>query len=336
MHLPEPTQTAPQRLPPRLEAIFSEVLDDLVSVEQFIRDEIVSNVDLIQKTSRYVHESGGKRIRPSLLLLSARLCGYSGSRARDYAAVMEFIHTATLVHDDIVDDAALRRGRSSVNSLLGNHVTVLLGDYLYIRSLAMAIDMGDISILKVICDVTARMIEGELLELTRSGDLNLTEDEYLDILKRKTAFLFSGCARIGAMLGNPAWEEPLGDYGLHLGMAFQVVDDLLDFTADEERLGKPVLSDMKEGHLTLPVLYLLRAEPRASGLVKAVVEARAIDDQRREEILGMLRRHRVLDATRRVARAYAEKAKHALFALPDSVQRESLLALTDYVVERER
>jgi octaprenyl-diphosphate synthase len=336
MQAPEPADRA--RSPLRLEDILAEVQEDLVSVESFLRDRIDSNVELIEKTARYIQQSGGKRIRPSLLLLAARLCGYEGPRARDYAAVMEFIHTATLVHDDIVDEATLRRGRTSINSLLGNHVTVLLGDYLYVRSMGLAIDLGDLEILKVICEVTLRMIEGELLELTRGGDLSISEEEHLDILKRKTAYLFSGCARIGALLGRaePELEASLSDYGLNLGMAFQVVDDLLDFTGDERLLGKPVLSDLKEGHVTLPVLYLLRAEPSAAGIIQEILDRRSLDDRQRREILDLVRRHRVLDAARRVGESYVLKAQQALAPVPDSAQKESLQALVEYVLERDR
>lgn len=336
MQAPEPADRA--RLPLRLEDILAEVQEDLVSVESFLRDRIDSSVELIEKTARYIHQSGGKRIRPSLLLLSAKLCGYQGPRARDYAAIMEFIHTATLVHDDIVDEATLRRGRTSINSLLGNHVTVLLGDYLYVRSMGLAIELGDLGILKAIYEVTLRMIEGELLELTRGGDLSISEEEHLDILKRKTAYLFSGCARIGAMLGRADREREAGlsEYGLNLGMAFQVVDDLLDFSGDERVLGKPVLSDLKEGHLTLPVLYLLRAEPSAAGMVREIIDRKALGDRERREILELVRRHRVLDAARRVGENYVRKAQQALAGFPDSVHKESLAALGEYVLERDR
>jgi len=336
MQRPESTERA--SVPPRLEEIFAEVQEDLVSVDEFIRDKIDSNVDLIQKTSRYIHESGGKRIRPSLLLLVAKMCGYTGARAKYYAAVMEFIHTATLIHDDIVDEATLRRGRTSVNSLLGNDVTVLLGDYLYIRSMGMAIDLGDLRILKVICDVTLRMIEGELLELTRGGDVSVSEEEHLDILKRKTAHLFAGCARIGAMLGEapPEREETLAEYGLNLGMAFQLVDDILDFTSDEKVLGKPVLSDLKEGHLTLPVLYLLREDPEAARLISSVLAEKVLDADVRTDILARMKKHRTVEASRRIAERYVKEAKAALDPLPDSGYKESLLALAEYVTERDR
>ncbi|MGH9460569.1 MAG: polyprenyl synthetase family protein [Vicinamibacteria bacterium] len=322
--------------PVGLDEIFADVQEDLLAVERFMEEKINSNVDLIQTSTRYIYKSGGKRIRPALLLLAARLCGYEGSKAHYYAAVMEFIHTATLIHDDIIDEASLRRGQTSVNTLLGNDVTVLLGDYLYIRSMGLAIELGNLKILQVICEVTLRMIEGMILELNRGGDIKISEEEHLEILRLKTAYLFSGCAKIGAVLAEVGEDQVqvLADYGLNLGMAFQVIDDMLDFIADEKELGKPVLSDLKEGHVTLPVLYALQAEPRATTLVQGVIDRKAIDEVTGKEILDLIRRHRVLEKARAVAEEYSGRAKQTLAPLPDSHLKESLLFLADYVIER--
>ncbi len=210
--------------------------------------------------------------------MAARLCGYTGDRAVLYAAVVEFIHTATLVHDDIIDDAELRRGRLAVHSQWGNDITVLLGDYLYIKSMALALTHDELDIIRLLCDVTLRMIEGELYQLTKNGDPDVTEDEHFEIIRRKTAYLFSGCARIGAMLaGRPAAEvDALGEYGFKLGIAFQLVDDLLDLTGTVQSLGKPVASDLREGKITLPVIALMnRAEP----------SVRTLDRRRRADAL---------------------------------------------------
>lgn len=334
MHVPEPSR--PASPPLGLEDIFAEVQDELAAVDEYIEEKINSNVELIEKSTRYIYQSGGKRIRPALLLMAAKLFGYQGRKAKYYAAVMEFIHTATLIHDDIVDEATLRRGQTSANSLWGNDVTVLVGDYLYVRSMGLAIEMGNLQVLQVISDVTLRMIEGMIVELTRAGDLSISEDEYLDILRRKTAYLFSGCSKIGAVLAEAGEEQQqlVADYGLNLGMAFQVVDDMLDFVADQKVLGKPVLSDLKEGHVTLPVLYALKAEPRATAIVQSVIERKALDDVSRKEILDLVRRHRVLEMTQQVAEDYSRRAKRTLEPLPDSVQKDSLLALADYVIER--
>ena len=210
---------------------------------------------LVGEIGRYIRDGGGKRIRPALLLLPCRLCGYRGERAILLAAVVEFIHTATLLHDDIIDEATVRRGRRSVNSRWGNDITVLLGDFLYTKSMSMALSQDNLRILRLLSDVTLRMIEGELLEIERNGDLDVSADDHLDIIRRKTAALFSACLRIGGMLGEVGEEREraLASYGLNLGICFQMVDDLLDFTADEKVLGKPVANDLREGKLTLPV-----------------------------------------------------------------------------------
>jgi octaprenyl-diphosphate synthase len=215
---------------------------------------------------------------------------------------------------------------------------VLLGDFLYIRSIALAIEAGSLSMLEVICEITLRMIEGMILELTRGGAVDLTEEEHLDILRRKTAYLFFGCAQMGGMLGEAPAErvKALGDYGMNLGMAFQVADDLLDFTADEKILGKPVLSDLKEGHVTLPIIYALEAEPRALPTVQAVLDRGAIDDVSRKEILDLVRRTRALERSRIVAEEYARDAQTALEALPDSSYKDTLSALAYYVIDRNR
>lgn len=328
--LPEPSLS--------LGDIFAEIQDDLDAVEKIIRDKVDSDLELVESSSRYIYRSGGKRVRPALLLLVSRACGYRGPKAPAYGAVTEFIHTATLVHDDIVDEAVMRRGQQSVNSLLGNDFTVLLGDFLYIRSIGLAIEMGSLEILQVITEITLRMIEGMILELTRGGAVDLTEQEHLDILKRKTAYLFFGCAQMGAKLGGaPAEvENALGEYGMNIGMAFQVADDLLDFTADEKTLGKPVLSDLKEGHVTLPIIYALQAEPRALPTVQSVIERGGIDDVSRKEILELVRRNGCLEKARELAEAYALKAQECLEVVPESRHKDALMALAYYVIERNR
>src|ERR1700704_2173276 len=215
-----------------LSQIFDPIRADLEEVDREFGRHVQSQIDLIPKIGRYIQKSGGKRVRPAVLLMAARLSGYQGDRAVLYAAVVEFIHTATLVHDDIIDDSELRRGRQAVHSRWGNDVTVLLGDYLYIKSMAMALMHDTLDLVRVLCDVTLRMIEGELYQLTKNGDAAITEEEHLEIIRRKTAYLFGGCAQIGGMLGKVTreQEEALREYGFNLGIAFQLVDDLLDGT----------------------------------------------------------------------------------------------------------
>jgi octaprenyl-diphosphate synthase len=325
---------------PDLAHIFEPVRDELQRVEREFARHLESRVDLIPQMGRYIQMSGGKRVRPAVLLMAARLCGYTGDRAVLNAAVVEFIHTATLVHDDIIDEAETRRGRLAAHSRWGNDVTVLLGDYLYIRSMAMALTQDTLEVVRLLCDVTLRMIEGELYQLTKTGDANITEQEHFEIIRRKTAFLFSGCAEIGGLLGNcsPEQRTALREYGFNLGIAFQIVDDVLDYTADETALGKPIGGDLREGKVTLPVILLLqRAEGEMSALIQRVIGERAVTPQDWRTIKDSLARHGAVDAAFDRAVTYARRAKQQLAgAFAPSVERDGLLALTDYVLNRDR
>lgn len=328
-----------QSVPLDLAQIFDPIREDLEAVEREFARQVESRVRVIPEIGRYIQKSGGKRVRPALLLLAARLGGYRGPRAVLYAAVVEFIHTATLVHDDIVDGADLRRGRLAVHSRWGNDVTVLLGDYLYIKSMAMALSEDALEIIRLLCDVTLRMIEGELYQLTKAGDIDIAEDEHFEIIRRKTAYLFGGCAQIGGMLGGlaPAEQRAIHEYGFNLGVAFQLVDDVLDFTADESVLGKPIGGDLREGKVTLPVIYLLReAGPEARALVGRVVQERAVTPDQWQEIRRLLGEYRAIDRAYGRAVEYAAAAKRQLDAFPPSRERELLLALPDYILARDR
>jgi octaprenyl-diphosphate synthase len=288
---------------------------------------------------RYIQNSGGKRVRPAVLLMASRLSGYTGDRAVLYASVVEFIHTATLVHDDIIDGADLRRGRLAVHSRWGNDITVLLGDYLYIKSMAMALTQDSLDIIRLLCDVTLRMIEGELYQLTKTGDVDISEEEHFEIIRRKTAFLFGGCAQIGGMLGGvpPEHESALREYGFNLGIAFQLVDDLLDYTADAAALGKPVGGDLREGKVTLPIILLLRAGGGdADSLIRTVVADRSVSAEQWREIVRLLREHGATELAYTRAVEYADRAKGCLAAFPPSRERDALLSLTDYVLARDR
>lgn len=328
------------RSPPSVDLaqIFHPIRHDLEEVERAFARHVESRVALIPEIGRYIQASGGKRIRPALLLMAARLGGYQGDRAILYASVVEFIHTATLVHDDIVDGSELRRGRLAVHSRWGNDVTVLLGDYLYIKSMALALTEDSLRIIRLLCEVTLRMIEGELYQLTKTGDLGITEDEHFEIIERKTAHLFGGCAQIGGILGGlgPDAEQALREYGYNLGIAFQLVDDLLDFTADERALGKPVASDLREGKITLPIIYLLQQDDgRALTLVEQIVRARTILPGQWEELSGLLLERRALERAYQQARHYAARAKEYLQGFPPTSEREALLALPDFVLARD-
>ncbi|MEE9219015.1 MAG: polyprenyl synthetase family protein [Acidobacteriota bacterium] len=323
---------------PELEAILGLLGDKLPATEQEFLRALHSDVSIVSEMGSYIGQSGGKRIRPALLLLAARMCGYRGDRDVLLGAVFELIHTATLVHDDIIDEATLRRGRSSVNTRWGNHLTVLLGDYLYIRSMSAALQADDIRLIRVLADITLKMIEGELIQAHADGTLEMSEERHLDIVRRKTAFLFGGCCRIGAMLAGVDEERQwaMEQYGVNLGMAFQLVDDLLDFTADEQVLGKPVLSDLKEGKLTLPLIYLLQeAGAEAREPIAAVLRERGFRSEHKEQILDLVRRHGTLERARARARAFAETSRKHLELFEDGPERQTLFDIPDYILRRD-
>ena len=322
-----------------LAQLFEPIREDLQAVEREFARHVQSQVALIPTIGDYVRNGGGKRIRPAVLLMAARMAGCTGERAVLHASVVEFIHTATLVHDDIIDDADLRRGREAVHTRWGNHVTVLFGDFLYLKSMSLALTQDTLEIIRLLCDVTLRIVEGEIYQLTKNGCVDLTEEEHLDIVRRKTAFLFAGSARIGGMLGGATREqqEALWDYGLNIGMAFQVVDDLLDVTGEEAALGKPVGGDLREGKLTLPVIYMRdHGGPRGDVLLRKVLEARDVTREDWGEIRALLSQTRAIEYARRVAADYVERAKKVLYAFPASEARDALLFLPDYVVSRDR
>lgn len=312
--------------------------DDLARVETLFAEQARSDVGLVSEIGRYIREGGGKRVRPALLLLATRLCGYREQRAVVLAATVEFIHAATLLHDDIIDEATVRRGRRSVNSRWGNDITVLLGDFLYTKSMAMALSQDNLPILKLLSDVTLRMIEGEILEIERDGNMKVTADEHLDLIRRKTADLFAACTRIGAILGEVGEkrEQALTSYGLNLGMCFQMVDDLLDFTAEEETLGKPVANDLREGKVTLPMIFLLRRAAAADAeKVRAVLDDRGFGRVTREEIVALAGDHGALDEARALAEQYAEAARSDLMAFEPSPYRDALEALPGFILARD-
>jgi len=323
-----------------LSQIFEPIRADLEKVDLEFARHVQSQVELIPKIGRYIQTAGGKRIRPAVLLMASRLSGYHGDRAILYAAVVEFIHTATLVHDDIIDDADVRRGRLAVHSRWGNDITVLLGDYLYIKSMALALTHDTLDLVRVLCDVTLKMIEGELYQLTKNGDADISEEEHFDIMRRKTAYLFGGCAQIGGMLGqiDAAKEQALREYGFNLGIAFQLVDDLLDFTGDAQAVGKPLASDLREGKVTLPLIHLLQQSNDGEGsrIVRETIASRSVTTEQWAVLLRTLKEHASIDYAYRRAVEYAERAKKPLYAFPPSSERDALLALPDYVLSRDR
>jgi octaprenyl-diphosphate synthase len=329
--------------------IFDLVREDLALVEQEIAAQNGAAIEPVCEISSYLREGGGKRLRPALLLLAAGASRNRGESAIRLGAVVEMIHSATLIHDDVIDGADTRRGRPSANARWGNHMSVLAGDWLYMQSFEMALRERNFAVLDILIDLTQNMVEGELLQLTRLGQIDLNEAEATELAYRKTACLFSGCARLGAVLGKQSKEieDGLADYGRNAGLAFQLVDDLLDFTASPEILGKPVLSDLKEGKVTLPLIFALQAQattphaaPRTADgdgrrLVEKVLEERDFRTVRAEEIVKLVRETGALDRATKLAKEYVHRSKASLAVLPDTEYRRALLAVPDFILERE-
>jgi octaprenyl-diphosphate synthase len=324
--------------------IFDLIREDLALVEQEITAQNSAAIEPVSEISSYLREGGGKRMRPALLLLAAGASGYRGPSAIRLGAVVELIHNATLIHDDVIDGANTRRGRPSANARWGNHMSVLAGDRLYMQSFEMALRERNFAILDILIDLTQNMVEGELLQLTRLGRIDLNESDATELAFRKTACLFSGCSRLGAVLGRQPKkiEDALAEYGRNAGLAFQLVDDLLDFTASPEQLGKPVLSDLKEGKVTLPLIFALEA-PAAAGsngaggraLVTKVLEERGFHSVRPEQITKLVRETGALDRAANLAREYVSRANAALNELPESEYRRALMAVPDFILERQ-
>jgi octaprenyl-diphosphate synthase len=319
--------------------IFDLVRDDLLLVEEELaRQSAVAFAPVAELTS-YLLGGGGKRLRPALLLLcNGYATGKRSPGAIRLAAVVELLHSATLIHDDVIDASDTRRGRPSANSRWGNHRSVLAGDWLYMQSFQMALEERNFRILDVLIDLTQKMVEGELLQLAKIGRIDVTENEALQLATYKTACLFSGCARLGAVLGglDGVQEESLAEYGRNAGLAFQLVDDLLDFTASAETLGKPVLSDLKEGKVTLPLIYAMENGHReARELVARVLEEKEFQSVRPEKIVALVQDSGALDRTRALAHDYAARAKACLNGHGKSEYARALATLPDFVLERE-
>lgn len=311
---------------------------ELEGVEERFRSELVSNVSTVRAIGKYMQVSGGKRLRPALLLLATKLFGAAGPSAISLGVVMEMIHTATLVHDDVIDGADRRRGRPSINSRWGNHTSVLAGDWLYMQAFQIALQERSFHVLDILIELTQRMVEGELIQWGVIGKLDLTVEEHLDLVYRKTACLLGACTRLGAVLSgqDQETEDRMTEYGTNLGMAFQLVDDLLDFTASEIVLGKPVGSDLREGKVTLPLIYLLdRCTPAERAQIATVVEERAFRTVSLPDLLDLLERYQTPQRVKEQASLYSRHAAHCLARVPDSPSKGALLALADFIVHRE-
>jgi octaprenyl-diphosphate synthase len=328
----------PQELSIFTPELESHVEEKLQALEIEIGKYMSSEIDIISRMGHYIFQSGGKRIRPLLVILSSKLAGYEGDHDVLFAAIMEFVHTATLIHDDIIDEATQRRGRPSLNFKWGNSLTVLMGDYLYTKAMSLALTRENMQILRLISDITLRMLEGEMISLEQNGDIRISELDHLNLIRRKTAYLFSGCTQIGAILGkvSPQKEAALQNFGLNLGMAFQLIDDLLDFTSNETVLGKPVGHDLKEGKITLPLIYLLeRADgnEEVNAIRQALIEKNYDAVPRDVLLLHLNRTHSFSDAEKK-AKFYASLAKNDLAIFESSDAKATMLDLLDFVIRR--
>ena len=311
--------------------------DDLKTVEEYLEKNYSSYIQIIPEVTDYIINSGGKRFRPLLLMIASDLCGYTGERRYPMAAVTEFLHTASLLHDDIIDHADTRRGRPAANNVWGNSVSVLVGDFLYSQAFSLMIKDEDPSVQKVLTGAAITMVEGETFQLIKCGNINITEKEYLSIIENKTAVLISAACTTGALLAKAPQTtvDALSKFGMKLGIAFQLIDDTLDYVATEEEFGKTIGMDLKEGKITLPLIRTLKnCSPAEKKSVIKLLENKNINGDDIKEILLLINKRKAIDYSLKIARAYIREAKVLLEPFDDSFPKEALLTISDYTVER--
>ena len=322
-----------------MQAALAIIGEDLKLVEQQFRKDLQSDVPLIRKVGEYVLSSGGKRVRPALLLLAARLAGYTGDKAVPLASVVEFVHTATLLHDDVVDSATLRRGLASANTLWGNEASVLVGDFLFSKSFSLMVGVGSLDILRVLSDATTVIAEGEVMQLLCTGEIDLTEERYINVIRSKTAILMSAACEAGAILGAVPQQQQkaLADFGMDLGIAFQLMDDILDYVATEEEFGKSIGHDLEEGKITLPLIHTLKkCSDSERAVIAAVVEQDEMSLEDFRAVSGLVKEYGGIAYTVEAARLYINRCKSHLDLFSPSPVRDALLSLSEYVVTRSK
>jgi octaprenyl-diphosphate synthase len=315
--------------------ISDTIAADMAAVNQVIRTRLHSEVPLVNQIAEYIISAGGKRIRPVLVLLVANAYRYQGVHHHELAAIVEFIHTATLLHDDVVDESSMRRGRETANALFGNAASVLVGDFLYSRSFQMMVQIDNMQVMRILADATNVIAEGEVLQLLNMHNPDVTEERYLQVIRSKTAKLFEAAAQLGALVAgaNPAQVEAAAEYGRSLGTAFQLIDDVLDYSGNAAEIGKNVGDDLREGKPTLPLIYLMKnGSPEQRDLVRNCIEQG--DATRFQEILAAITESGALDYTKSEAHKAAERAAQAIADLPDSPYKDALLALSHFAVDR--
>ncbi len=319
----------------QLDQIKELVKEDMEAVDQVIRARLTSDVVLINQLGHYIVEAGGKRMRPMLVVLTAKACGYEGRDYLELAAVIEFIHTATLLHDDVVDESAMRRGRDTANAVWGNEASVLVGDFLYSRAFEMMVEIGRMDVMQVMAETTRRIAEGEVLQLLNCQDPDTTEASYLEVIRSKTAKLFEASSRIGPLLAgvDSARVNALGRYGMHIGTAFQLIDDVLDFSGSSEEIGKNVGDDLAEGKPTLPLIYAIaNGSPEQTEVVRRAIEQGGLDQI--DRVLEAIESTGAIAYTEAMAKAESESAQRCLDDLPASDHKNALLALARFAAQR--
>jgi octaprenyl-diphosphate synthase len=321
----------------QIQDVFSAYKEDLQEVEKYLNRHITSDVKLIPEVSHHLIGSGGKRFRPLLLLICAGLCGYKGNNRFPMAAVMEFIHTATLLHDDVIDQAIMRRGKTSANNIWGNAASVLVGDFLYSKSFTLMTEIENIAILKMMSEVTNIMSEGEVFQLMKCGDVKMTEEEYLTIIEKKTAVLISAACACGAILGSTSEEQisALTQFGRNIGMAFQITDDTLDYMAKEKEFGKSIGKDLEEGKITLPLIYALKkCTAKEKKIIKELMVRKKASQKAVRQILGFIQKYDGIDYSLKCAENFISDAKARLNLFPECVEINQLNAVAEYILSR--
>jgi octaprenyl-diphosphate synthase len=319
----------------RGKSVLRNLKKDVAAINDALEANLKTHVPLIAEVGRHILLSGGKRIRPLLFLLAARMSGCQGDHLTDFSTIFEYLHAATLLHDDVIDTASVRRGASTANTIWGNQAVILVGDFLLAKSLSLAVTTNKLKILQVLSHATTQMAEGEILQLLHAGNLKITEAEYFEVITRKTAILMSAACQIGGILGEaaPVQEEALAQMGLNLGITFQVVDDVLDYTGNEKELGKPVCADLREGRITLPLIHALaQADSRDRRRLQEM--AQNLTPDMAPELLELLHKYSSLDHARRVARDYTRKAQENLRPFPDSQEKQYFWAITEELLAR--
>ncbi|MBE0438756.1 MAG: octaprenyl diphosphate synthase [Gammaproteobacteria bacterium] len=318
-----------------IQSIYSLIKDDMSSVDAMIQSRLQSDVVLINQLGYYIINSGGKRLRPALAILCARACGYQGTQHINLATIIEFIHTATLLHDDVVDNSELRRGRETANNLWGNEASVLVGDFLYTRSFEMMVEMDSMRLMQILSHTTNVIAEGEVLQLLNCHDADTTEQRYLEVIHHKTAKLFEAAGQLGAVISqsSPDIEQAMANYAMHLGSAFQLVDDLLDYSESSDTIGKNIGDDLAEGKPTLPLIFAMKHGSKA----QAQIIREAIENGQRDkidDIITIIQETGAIDYTSQAAQNEVEQAKAALSMIVDSDYKQALISLAEFSVNR--